>query len=156
MYATKFKNYLWNLTLPGGPNQPWVPHHPRPGRLQFFYVLTCIHQWWPKTNSLSFQLGWPPHPPHGSRSLSAPPKTHPPFYRMRVKHATAALRCNVTSATHSTHHCHLIWILCRTCYRFCVHMSHVTDMSHATDSVSTPTYRVFLHVCSYIKYWYKN
>ena len=45
------------------------PHHPRPDRLKFFYFLACIHQRWPKINSLTFQLGWPPPPP-GSRSNS--------------------------------------------------------------------------------------
>ena len=38
----KFKNYLWNLTLPGAPNPHGSPHHPKPGRLQFFYFLACI------------------------------------------------------------------------------------------------------------------
>ena len=46
------------LTTHGFPHQP--------GRLQFFYFLTCIHQWWSKINYLPFQLGWPPPP--GSRS----------------------------------------------------------------------------------------
>ena len=28
-----------------------------------FYFLALIHQWWPKINSLAFQLGWPSPPP---------------------------------------------------------------------------------------------
>ena len=40
------------------------PHHPRYGRLQFvacsLQYVACMHQWWPKINSLPFQLGWPP------------------------------------------------------------------------------------------------
>ena len=32
---------IYELDAPGGPNPPWVPHHPRPGRLPFFYFIAC-------------------------------------------------------------------------------------------------------------------
>ena len=47
---SKFVTFSARLTPPGSRSKP--------GRLQFFYFLACIHQWWPKINSLPFQLGW--------------------------------------------------------------------------------------------------
>ena len=41
----------WGPLTPMGPPATWDP-----GRVQFFYFLACINQWWQKINSLPYQL----------------------------------------------------------------------------------------------------